>query len=795
MRISLSLIKFFIDCDLPLNQLSSTLTLLGIEVDRIINESPPFSNVVVAEILSVAPHLDANKLQIATIFDGKEKTTVVCGAPNCREGIKTAFAKPGAILKGSGGKPLTIAKTSIRGIESNGMLCSEEELAVPSTSEGICEFPREIETGTSVLDILWDPIFELSLTPNLGHCMSALGIARELSAALQLPLKKTKISLRENGTVLDKKLKVSVEDPNLCPRYMCRLIEGVKIAPSPLWLQRQLIACGLKPISNVVDITNLVLFKWGQPLHAFDFDRLETPYLTVAPIDTKENFLGLDGIARELPPGTLTIRDGKGAVAIGGILGGADSAVTEATQNILLEAAYFDPMTIRKTAKNLGLRTESSHRFEKGTDPLGIQEALDEACSLILQICGGRLGEGTIDIKTDTLQPKLIPCRLARVIKILGTPFSLNEIAAIFTRLGFTSLPAPAETLQVEVPLFRSDMSTEIDLIEEIARIYGYNNLEKRIPVYRASQIPHDPEFLFEKEVRQRLVGMGLQEFLTSDLISPKLSSLAQELVSPDITYLQTTHAKTEEYSILRPSLLPGLMQIAKGNLDYKNQTLHGFEIGRIHFLNKGKLTEVPMGALLLTGKTTNNSWSKKIADVDFYDMKGLLENLLEGLSVAHFNFLASNHLSFHPYAQANIYSKEILIGSFGQIHPNLLAKLDIKQPVFFAEINLHHLQTILKKPLKMHPISSFPSSDRDWTVSLPFRAPIETILKTIHTFNSPLLVKTEVLDVYIPEDSNTKNITFRFTYRDRMKTISLEEVETEHARLIGALGNLFSNI
>jgi len=793
MRIPLSLIESFVPIKLPLSKVSETLTLLGIEVDRIINEHPPFSKVVVGEVLSVSPHPNANKLQIAIVSDGTDKIQVVCGAPNCREGIKTAFAKIGAVLKGTGGKPLTIEKTSIRGIESNGMLCSEAELAVSDHHESICEFPREIETGTDVSALLWDPVFELSLTPNLGHCMSALGIARELAASLQLPFKKTKISLRENGSLLDKKIKASVEDETLCPRYMCRLIEGVKVGPSPLWLQRQLISCGIKPISNIVDITLFIALKWGQPLHAFDFDQLEGPYLSIGPSEMEQTFLGLDGIERELPKGSLLISDAKGPVAIAGILGGKESSVTENTENVLLEAAYFDPMAIRKTAKKLGIRTDSSQRFEKGTDPLGILQALDEACLLILETSGGRLAEGTVDIKSDSLLPKEIVCRLDRVNKILGTPFSLNEIEAIFYRLGFTTQLIESGTLQVNVPLFRSDIEEEIDLIEEVARIYGYNHLEKKDPLYTASKIPHDPAFLFEKEVRQRFIAMGLQEFLSSDLISPKLSSLAQELIQPKVSYLQTLHAKTEEYSILRPSLLPGLMQIAKGNLDHKNQTLHAFEIGKIHFLQEDQLVELPMAALLLTGKASPHHWSEKNQDVDFYDLKGLLENLFEGLRVAHFTFEPSKHLSFHPHAQANIYSKDLLIGSLGEVHPSLLAKLDIKQRLFFAEIHLRHLNNILKKQLHMQPISPFPSSERDWTVSVPFRTNVQAILKTIHSFPSSLLVKTEVLDHYVPEKATIKNITFRFTYRDPVKTVSFEEVEEEHNRLITLLQNSLS--
>lgn len=793
MRISLSLIKLFFPSLPPLAKISETLTLLGIEVDRIIHEHPPFSHVVVGEILSVRPHPNAEKLQIAKVTDGTETLEVVCGAPNCREGLKSAFAKIGATLKGSSGHPLRIQKNSIRGVESHGMLCSEAELSVSDRHEGICEFPRETKTGADVQLLLWDPIFELSLTPNLGHCMSALGIARELSAALQIPLEKPKISLHENGSSLHKKIKVSVSDFSLCPRYMCRLIEGVKVAPSPLWLQRQLIACGLKPISNVVDITQFVLMKWGQPLHAFDFDSLENRTLSVGPSEIDQPFQGLDDIERIIPKGSLLISDGKRPLAIAGILGGKDSSVQEKTENVLLEAAYFNPISIRKTSKKMGLRTESSHRFEKGTDPVAVSEALNEAALLILQICGGKLAQGTLDLKEDLFLPKKINCRLTRINKILGSSFSLSEVEEIFHRLQFTTQLVQPDVIQVSTPLFRSDIQEEIDLIEEVARIYGYNNLEKKVPLYSTSKIPHDPVFIFEKEVRQRLLGLGLQEFLTSDLISPKLSALAQELILPQITYLQASHAKTEEFSILRPSLLPSFLQLAKTNLDHKNQTIHGFEIGRIHFLQQNALVELPMLALLLTGKSSHPHWKNEAADVDFYDLKGILENLFEGLKIAHIQFQPSDHLSFHPFMQANIYSEKSLIGSFGSVHPSLLAKLDIKQPLFFCELHLQHVMNAAKKPSRMHPLASFPSSERDWTLPLPFRVHSQKIFDIISSLSSPLLVKTELLDLYFPPDNLTKNVTLRFTYRDPLKTISLEEVEAEHTKLIENISKLLA--
>ena len=796
MKLSLSQIRSFIHLDLTSAQIAETLTLLGIEVDKIINEHPPFSGVVVGEVLSTAPHPNANKLQVAQVSDGKHHFQVVCGDPQCRPGMRTAFAKPGAILYASG-KPQTIEACELRGVSSAGMLCSEQELGLPVQKDGIIDLPKEMQLGLDLAAILWDPVFEISLTPNLGHCMSALGIARELSASLQKPMQKTKIALPDaKGSSLHQKLKVSVSDPKLCPRYLCRLVENVSIGPSPFWLQQQLLACGQTPICNVVDIGNFILLKRGQPLHVFDFDKIEGGILRAAPAEAAQTILGLDGIEYEVPQGTLLISDAKKPVAIAGILGADNSAVSKDskhTHNLLIEAAFFDPATIRKGAKALDLRTESAQRFEKGTDPNGIVDALDEAVSLILEICGGNLASDTIDIKTQTFSPKEIQCRPSRVNKLLGTKLSFAEIEAIFHRLGFGTKEITPEAIRVSVPLFRSDISEEIDLVEEVARIYGYNHIEKGIARSATSPIPHDPAYLFESEVRKRLIALGLQEWLTADLISPKLADLTQEWVHKDAKLLTTLKPKTEEYSILRPSLLPGMMQSAANNFDHKTHTFHAFEIGRIHFLQNSNLIEQPMAAVMLAGKTAPSHWNAKPADVDFFDLKGILENLLDSLHIRHVAFEPSKHLSFHPGRQANLQAGGLLIGSFGEVHPKLLAKLDIKQRLLYAEINLHHLLSLRKEHLQMHPIPKFPASERDWTIPVPLNLPMQTLFLAIQSARPPLLEKAELIDLYIPEGSEKKNACFRFTYRDLLKTVSFEEVEKQHQLLVESVTKALS--
>jgi phenylalanyl-tRNA synthetase beta chain len=654
------------------------------------------------------------------------------------------------------------------------MLCAASELHLSNESDGILELPHEMKNGDDLAHLLWDPVFELSLTPNLGHCMSALGIARELSAALQIPLHQTKVTIKEGH--LDQK--VVVLDPHLCSRYMCRLIEGVHVGPSPYWLKKVLEACGQKSINNVVDTANFVMFKLGQPLHAFDADLLEGKTIEVGPAKQAQKFACLDGVEREVPAGTLMIFDEKKPIAIAGIMGGANSAVSEKTTRILLEAACFDPISIRNASKKIGLRSESSQRFEKGIDPEGLEAALNEATQLI----GGH-AKGSVDVKKGSFTPKVIAYRPERINRLLGTELSATEIEEIFKRLQFKT-----KNNHVEVPLYRTDISEEIDLVEEVARIYGYNNIEKTIPACTTSQIPSDPMFIFENEMRRRLAAQGLFEFLTCDLISPKLAEFSREITPPSMGFLQTTYSKSEEYSVLRTSLLPGLLQVTKGNIDQKNLSISAFEIGRIHFAQNGGVTEIPMGAILLTGKAGISNWSHKTVDVDYFDLKGIVENLLTG------TFIPSQHLAFHPGRQADIQMGDLIVGSLGEVHPNLLEKFGITQRVYYAELNLESLLKLKKTQVRVAPLPQFPSSERDWTIPLDLKMPIDQLFQAIHSLPSNLLERVELIDLYHPNLAPKKNATFRFTYRDRLKTISFEEVESEHTKVMEQIAKLLGS-
>ncbi|HSX13946.1 MAG TPA: phenylalanine--tRNA ligase subunit beta [Chlamydiales bacterium] len=779
MKVPLSLLKQYLPLNIPIETICETLTLLGIEVDSVINEHPPFAKVIVGEILSVKPHGD--KLQIAQVDNGKQAVQVVCGASNCRPGIKTAFAVVGSMVNNA-----TIEKATIRGAESYGMLCSAGELQIWKDHTGILELPSNWHNGTDLSSLLWDPILELSLTPNLGHCLSALGIARELAAKMQEKMQEETIQLSE--TSLQKKIKIQIDDSQLVPLYMGRVIENVQVGPSPFWLQKILHSCGLRPINNIVDITNYILIKRGQPLHAFDYDRLDRQVLHLGLSKHKEIWRGIDGLDREIPVGTFVISDAEKIVAIAGAHGGDHSAVNENTKTIFLEAAFFDPMAVRKSAKKAGVRTDSSIRFEKGVDPNGVEDALNEAAALIAKYAHGTVGEKFESCKGPFL-PKKLSVRPERVNKLLGTKLSRTEMENIFQRLGIKISGKPNEPIFVEIPTYRFDLNEEIDLIEEVVRIYGYNTIDKGSSRSTPSSLPNDAIFLFEKNLRKRLSGLGLQEFLTSNLISPKLADLCSDFMSErGIQLHKTLHAKTEEYSILRPSLFPGLMQVALNNFDVKNNRFSGFEIGHIHFLQNGKSVEVPMLALLLTGQSAPTNWQHKSEEVDFYTLKGLIENLFSALRMPNLTFKAGKHIRLHPGRQAEICFNDLVIGSFGEIHPKVLSSFGIKQRLLFAEMDIEHLMKLHCPQAYFTQIPHLPSSERDLTIPVPLQMQMETLFKAIEKNRPKILEKFELIDLYTPENADHKNATIRFTYRDPIKTVSSEEVEKEHADLIAHL-------
>ena len=781
MRITLSLLKDFLDIKRGANEIAHLLTMAGIEVEKIENEEPPFTNVVSAKILDVKKHPNSEKLVIARVSDGKDTYQVVCGAPNCKKDQIVAFAKVGATLKDEKENIITIKKTKIRDVESFGMLCSASELKLFLEKDQIIEFDKDFEIGKDLKE-LSSPIFDISLTPNLGHLLSAIGIARELACLTKQKIKMPPLDLKEDGKEsIEKKLKVTIEDRR-SKRYTARRLEDVTIKESPFWLKKELESSGFRSINNVVDAINYTMLKFNHPMHAFDASKIENNELKVSNLTEEIDFESLDQEKRKVPKNTLVIKDGKKVVAIAGIIGSQNSAVDENTKTIILEAAHFEAVTIRKTSKLLNLKTQSSMRFEKSIDPNMIPFAIDYAAALIKEISSAKVSSGKIDIKKDDFKRKKLSLRVKRVENILGTHISENEISNIFELLEFKILEMNDETILLEIPTYRNDIELEIDLIEEIARIFGYNNLAKVKPYYRSSTINHARDYLFERKLKSYLRSCSLQEVKTCDLISPTLAQIAL-LNLEAASIIKVKHSKSIDQSILRPTLLPSLLEVVKFNLDHKNFDISAYEISKVHFKVNDDYIERPTLSIILSGKRNPHIWDKSNFDINFYDLKGILENVLLASLCKKFTFKTSNLSGFHPNIQANLYSDEKNFGVIAQVHPSILAKLDIKKRVFFAEIDLGYILKNQKETLQFKELAQYPSSDRDLTISLTETTEMQKIFDIIEKIDSPILEKAYLLDIFKSLE-NKNNMTIRFIYRDATKTVSSEEVEKEHTKI-----------
>jgi phenylalanyl-tRNA synthetase beta chain len=784
MKIPLSWLKEYISLEIPAQQIADTLTLAGLEVEKIDEEKCEFSDVVVAKVLAVKPHPNADRLQVASVTDGQDEWQVVCGAPNCRAGLITALAKIGAELKDETGKAWKIKKSKIRDVESSGMLCSAKELALSEEDGGIIEFSDDIALGTDVANLYADTVFDISLTPNLGHCMSVLGIARELSAFLNIPYKKPTFNVQETlGKKIESAASVTIEDPG-CKRYTCRVIENVKIAPSPFWMRRRLELSGVKSINNVVDVTNYLLIGWGQPMHVFDYDKTDRGQIIVTTKTTATEIATLDHETYPLKGRSLLIADPKRPLALAGVLGGIYSAVTNETKKILIEAAQFSQEMIRLMIKDFQRRTEGASRHEKGIDPEMTIDALNYAASLMHSLAGGDVFQGVIDQRSTPYKQKVLECRISRLNSFLGIHLSQSEIVLLFKRLEIIPVSEKENVLTLQIPSYRNDINIEVDLFEEIARLYGFNHIDKHAAKYVGSSLGHTPLYHFEKRIRASLVSEGLTECLTCDLISPQLSELSFE---KELNSVEVLHPSSVDQSILRTSLLPGLLQVIKFNVDRKNHDISAFEIGKIHFKYEGHFKEQLNAAIILRGKNAPHHHVPKPRDVDFFDLKGIVENLIDSLGIGPLTFEPSHLADFHPFRQARIKYNDISLGVIGEVHPAHVEKMAITGKVYYSELNLHDLFHYHIKDRRLSPISPFPSSERDWTVRLKEKTAMSEIETALTKVRSPLLEHAYLLDIYTGEKAakGFKNVTFRFIYRDFKKTISTEEVEKEHTRII----------
>ena len=624
MLVSLKWLKDYIDLELTAAQLADRLTMTGLEVDEIKTLAHKFSGVVVAKILSVRPHPGADKLSLCDVTDGTETYPVVCGARNIKAGDVVPLAKVGAIIPGG----YSIKSMVLRDEKSDGMLCSEAELEIGDDASGIMHLPSGLALGTP-LEIalnLGDTVLDVSITPNRSDCLSMIGMAREIAALTGKKIKMPVLKIKESVEDISSLSSVSIVDADLCPRYSARMIKNVKIGDSPIWMKTRLEAAGLRTINNVVDVTNFVMLEMGQPLHAFDFRFLEEGRIIVRKSKTGEVFVSLDEKSRILPENTLLICDGQKPVAIAGIMGGLNTEVKEDTQVIFLESAYFNPSSIRRSSRRLAMPTDAAFRFERGIDPEGVIRALNRAAQLIADLSGGSICKNYLDEYPQKIMAvENIPLRLDRIREISGTAIAAKDVVRILKSIGMTVRQEGKGKYLVTPPTYRVDIEREIDLIEEVVRLYGYDHVPVTLPAVSVTEMAVIPRLDLEERVRQLLIGSGYSEIINYSFTSPaSVDYLCLPQEDERRNFVVIKNPLTEEQSVMRTTMAYGLLETLKKNINNASFNLKIFEIGRV-FL-KRKAVDLPeeknILAGLLSGKASEDLWGSKV-NVDFYDLKG----------------------------------------------------------------------------------------------------------------------------------------------------------------------------
>ncbi len=795
MKVPLSWLREYVDVTLSPTELANRLTMAGTEVKGVQVIGGSWENIVVGQIVAVNPHPNADRLTLATIDLGTEQPTVVCGAPNLRLGDKVAFASVGAqLIDGHSGQAFRLESARIRGVVSNGMACSEKELGISDSHEGIMVLPAEAPVGTPLASYLGDTIFDMDITPNRPDCLCLVGIAREVSALTGQGLHLPEIEYEEKALPIDQQISVEIAAPDLCPRYCASLITGIKVAESPRWLQQRLLKCGMRPINNIVDITNYVMLEYGQPLHAFDYHQIKGRKIIVRRATKGETIISLDGIERRLAEDMLVIADEEQAVAIAGVMGGADSEVTPETTSILLESANFSPPSIHYTGRVLDLPSEACMRFERGIRPELTLPALKRATRLIVQLVGGKSAKGLIDAYPGKQEPESIPLSTSQVNQLLGVEFSLDQIVGALTALGFECKVASASEVWVTAPYWRSDIHQAVDLIEEVARIIGYDEIPATMLAQSVPRQNPEPILSLKQKVRYSLVGYGFQEVVTYSLTS--LEMLNRLLPDPhpiDPMPLRVANPMTLEQEYLRPNLRANLLAVLSANRRYEDGGIRLFELGKVYLPRPKDLPgepEVLCG--LLSGSRFEKSWHGGDDSFDFYDAKGVVEGLLSQLDIDA-SFDESKDESLHPVKQAAIVIGGNKLGVVGELHSKLLEAFEIPGATYLFEINLTALLPFSLGHKMFQPISRFPTIVRDIALVVDAGVTHHRVKDIINSF--PLVKQVTIFDVYSGEQvpPGKKSLAYSITFQSPTHTLTDEEVNQVQQQILDKLSTELS--
>ncbi|MBI1805916.1 MAG: phenylalanine--tRNA ligase subunit beta [Ignavibacteria bacterium] len=793
MRISLNWLRKYIDIQISPNDLADRLTMIGFEVENIEHLGAKYDRFVVGEVFEVQKHPNADKLTVCKVGIGTEVLQIVCGAPNVKPFQKVAVGLTGARIPHNqhdpDAKPFFLSQAKIRGVDSYGMICSAFELGIGDDKNGILELAKNAKPGLPLADYLGinDTILEVGITPNRPDAMSHIGIAREIGALLEQKVNTPSTKVKESKKGIGKYASVRVEDKQNCPRYTARVILGVKIASSPEWLKESLNAIGIRPINNVVDITNYVLMECGHPLHAFDYDKLDGHTIVVRLARKNEFFTTLDHKNRELRDDILMVCDAAHPVAIAGIMGGENSEISESTVNVFLESAYFRPQSIRKSAKYFGLSTDASQRFERGADPSITPWAVDRAARLIQDICGGEILRGKIDSYPKKISPRKITLRVGKTNEVLGIRLSAKRISSLLNKLNIEVLKSNSKgisnkSLTFRIPTFRPDIEREIDLIEEVARLHGYNNIEtKNFATIQFSEgVPKED---ITDIIRKELTGFGMREVVANSMQQKSVASLASDKI------VEIANPISKDMSSLRTSLIPGMLSIIRHNIYHGTKNLRLFEIGRVYFHAPGSVdakmvegyTEDEHLLLTFTGVAQPLAWDQKPRFVDVFDVKGELQSLFDKISL--------DKIKYIPYPNTKALTENGLIieingeyvGSLGSVRREILDRFEVEQDVFIAELRLDvlskHVKTIRRD---FRALPKYPAVRRDLAVVLDSRVPVGGLEEKIWQSGQPLLTDLELFDIYIGDQipSGKKSCAFALEFLSEDHTLAQEEVD-----------------
>ncbi len=788
MRIPLEWLKQYIDIEMDTEVLADLLTNTGSAVESIDYPGRGVKGVMTGVVTAARPHPQATKLTTCDVDWGEGIYEIVCGAPNVREGMHVAVAVPGSTLPGG----RRIEKATLRGVESHGMLCSGVELGLNDDTSGILDLGDEVPLGEELAALLGldEAVLDLEITPNRPDCLCMLGMAREISALTGVPWRYPEVRLAESGIPVDKGYAVEILDPDLCTRYVARVIDKVAIRPAPLWMQVRLKMAGVRSISNIVDVTNYVMLEVGQPLHAFDAEKVSQGKIVVRRADEGEEIMTLDGASRRLHSSTLLICDPMGPVALAGVMGGENTEVSEGTRVILLESAHFYPPSIMRTAREQELPSEASYRFERGVDPSGCRQAADRAAGLMQELSGGEVRSGAIDVLPSPIVPVNLELRIGRAERLLGVELEAPWVSGTMRRLGLLVKDEDADNgkISLEIPAFRPDLVREIDLIEEVARIYGYSKVAPTLPTNRSGPGGLNREQKARRELRSLLTGLGLYEVLTYSFVPPERNAL----FGGGEEALRIANPLSEEASEMRTSIYPGLVGALLHNFNRHQTDLGIFEIGKVFHPRQGEKLprEDLMLGIALQGNWVPRQWDTPPARADFYTLKGIWENLLEGLAIYQHSTEKKKTPYFHPALAVELLVQDEPVGEMGVFHPLMLKRAGLPEGISALQLDLGRLFDLLQGSVLYREVPRFPAIQMDLSLVVKEDVEVGKVLKVIRSSGGALLKEVSLFDLYRGNQisEGEKSITFNLSFYDVDRTLKDEEAKASFAAVVEAL-------